>query len=359
MAAIFLTAALLLIGYMCCMFIVGLKAQDNSLVDIAYGPAFLFACWGTWFFRGELIPHFRPLLLLFLLTLWGLRLGLHIGLRHRGQGEDFRYRKFRKDWGDTIIWRSFLQIYMLQGAVVLVVATPILLTMGAPGGALAWSDLLGILLFSLGFFFEAISDWQLTVFKRGGANKGKIIMHGLWRYSRHPNYFGEATLWWGIFLIGLAGPYGLYGLISPLTIAFLLLKVSGIPMLEVKYQGNPEFEAYKARTNAFFPWFERKTRYSGYHLRRDRSNNGTTQRQQGKAKVAVIGGGVAGIVAAHLLQKTHQVTLFEQGDYLGGHTHTIAIPEGPDAGTMVDTGFIVFNEATYPYNRWRLLSEQN
>ena len=103
MAAIFLTAALLLVGYMCCMFIVALKARDNSLVDIAYGPAFLVACWGTWFFSGELILHFRPLLLLALLTLWGLRLGLHIGLRHRGQGEDFRYRKFREDWGDTII----------------------------------------------------------------------------------------------------------------------------------------------------------------------------------------------------------------------------------------------------------------
>lgn len=258
MAAIFLTAALLLLGYMCCMFIVGLKARDNSLVDIAYGPAFLVACWGTWFFSGELTLHFRPLLILSLLTLWGLRLCLHIGLRHRGRGEDFRYRKFREDWGDTIIWRSFLQIYMLQGAVVLVVASPILLTIAEPGGALVWSDLLGVLLFSLGFLFEAISDWQLTVFKRGGSNKGKIIMHGLWRYSRHPNYFGEATLWWGIFFVGLAAPFGLYGLISPLTIAFLLLRVSGIPMLEVKYQGNPEFEAYKTRTNGFFPWFERK-----------------------------------------------------------------------------------------------------
>ena len=292
--------------------------------------------------------HFRPLLLLGLLTLWGLRLGLHIGLRHRGQGEDFRYRKFREDWGDTIIWRSFLQIYMLQGAVVLVVATPILLTIGAPGGSLTWSDLLGVLLFFLGFFFEALSDWQLTVFKKGGANKGKIIMHGLWRYSRHPNYFGEATLWWGIFLIGFASPSGLYGLISPLTIAFLLLKVSGIPMLEVKYQGNTEFEAYKARTNAFFPWFERKNPINSFTL------GGVEiimeqQNDRDKGTVAVIGGGVAGIVAAHLLQKTHQVTLFEQGDYLGGHTHTITIPDGPDAGTPVDTGFIVFNEATYPH----------
>lgn len=258
MTALFFTAAALLLLYMCCMFLIGLKARDNSLVDIAYGPAFVFACWGAWFFSGDMIPHFRPLLLLSLLTLWGLRLGLHIGLRHRGKKEDFRYQKFRRDWGDTIIWRSFLQIYMLQGAVVFIIATPVLLAIGAPGGSLAWSDIVGIVLFFIGFLFEAISDYQLTVFKRGGANKGKVIMHGLWRYTRHPNYFGEATLWWGIFLIGLGSPYGLIGIISPLTIAFLLLKVSGIPMLEVKYQGNPDFEAYKARTNAFFPWFEKK-----------------------------------------------------------------------------------------------------
>ncbi len=259
MTAIFLTAAALLFVYMCCMFIIGMTARDNSLVDIAYGPAFLVACWGTWFFSGAMTLHFRPLLLLALLTLWGARLGLHIGYRHRGRGEDFRYRKFRQEWGNTIIWRSFLQIYMLQGAVVLVVATPVLLAIGAPGGAPTWSDLLGILLFSLGFLFEAISDWQLIAFKQDAKNRGKIIMHGLWRYSRHPNYFGEATLWWGIFFIGLAAPSGIYGLISPLAIAFLLLKVSGIPMLEAKYRENPEFQAYKARTNGFFPWFERKT----------------------------------------------------------------------------------------------------
>jgi steroid 5-alpha reductase family enzyme len=259
MTAIYLTAAVLLAWFMSCMFLIGLKARDNSLVDIAYGPAFLIACWGAWCLHGGLALHLRPLLLLALLTLWGVRLALHIGCRHSGRGEDFRYQKFREEWGDTIIWRSFLQIYMLQGAVILVVAAPVLLTIGAPGDALGWSDLAGVLLFSLGFLFEAISDWQLTVFKKGTANKGKIIMHGLWRYSRHPNYFGEATLWWGIFFVGLAGPYGLYGLVSPVAIAFLLLKVSGIPMLEVKYQGNPEFAAYKARTNGFFPWFERKT----------------------------------------------------------------------------------------------------
>jgi steroid 5-alpha reductase family enzyme len=260
MSTVFVTAAALLLVYMSCMFFVGWRAKDNSLVDIAYGPAFLIACWGAWLFGSDMPLHFRPLLLLTLLTLWGVRLGLHIGLRHRGRGEDFRYQKFRQDWGKTIIWRSFLQIYMLQGTIVLIIATPVLVTIGPPGDGPQWSDFLGTFFFLLGLFFEAVSDWQVTVFKRGGANKGKIIMDGLWRYSRHPNYFGEATLWWGIFFIGLGSPFGLYGLIAPLTIAFLLLKVSGIPMLEAKYKGNSDFMEYKSRTNAFFPWLPRKNK---------------------------------------------------------------------------------------------------
>ena len=250
-------AALLLLATMCCMFVVGMLAKDNSLIDIAYGPAFMVACWGAWLL-GEQTGHFRPLLLLGCVSLWGSRLGLHIGLRHRGRGEDFRYRAFRESWGKTFVWRSFLQIYMLQGAVVLVVALPILLAIAHPGNGLRWTDFLGALLFGCGFFFEAVGDWQLSRFKRDPAHRGRIIETGLWRYTRHPNYFGEAVLWWGIFIIGLGSPAGLWGLISPLTICFLLLKVSGIPMLEAKYLGNPQFEAYKARTNAFFPWFPKK-----------------------------------------------------------------------------------------------------
>ena len=256
MATVLETAAFLLLVSMSCMFIIGLVARDNSLIDIAYGPAFVIASWGAWLFGGS--SGFRPLLLLALVTLWGGRLGLHIGLRHRGKGEDFRYRAFREGWGRTIVWRSFLQIYLLQGTVVFVVALPILLTIASPGGGLRWTDFVGGLLFVLGFFFEAVGDWQLARFKKNPAHRGQLIEEGLWRYTRHPNYFGEATLWWGIFFIGLGSPAGLWGLISPLTICFLLLKVSGIPMLEAKYIGNPQFEAYKARTNAFFPWFPKK-----------------------------------------------------------------------------------------------------
>ena len=256
MNTVFACASFLLLAYMSCMFIVGLRARDNSLIDIAYGPAFVVASWGAWLFAGS--AAFRPLLLLVLVTLWGLRLGLHIGLRHRGKGEDFRYQAFREAWGKTIIWRSFLQIYMLQGAVVFLVALPIQLVIATPGRGPRWTDLLGVLLFGLGFLFEAVGDWQLTRFKKNPAHRGQTIEEGLWRYTRHPNYFGEAVLWWGIFIIGLGSPLGLWGLISPLTICFLLLKVSGIPMLEAKYLGNPQFEAYKARTNAFFPWFPKK-----------------------------------------------------------------------------------------------------
>lgn len=258
MATVFESAAFLLLASMSCMFIIGLLAKDNSLIDIAYGPAFVIACWGAWLFGEGTAVHFRPLLLLVLVTLWGGRLGLHIGLRHRGRGEDFRYRAFREAWGKTLVWRSFLQIYLLQGTVVLVVSLPILLAIASPGGGLRWTDFLGVLLFGLGFFFEAVGDWQLTRFKKDPAHRGQTIEEGLWRYTRHPNYFGEATLWWGIFFIGLGSPFGFWGLLSPLTICFLLLKVSGIPMLEAKYSGNPQFEAYKARTNAFFPWFPKK-----------------------------------------------------------------------------------------------------
>ena len=274
MTTVFLTATFLILACMGCMYMVGLLAKDNSLVDIAYGPVFIVACWGAWLASQAATDHFRPLLLLALITLWGVRLGLHIGLRHRGRGEDFRYRTFREQWGATLVWRSFLQIYMLQGAVVLVIALPVLLTIGAPGPGLRMTDLLGSLLFFCGFGFEAIGDWQMMRFKQAAANRGRIIQEGLWRYTRHPNYFGEALLWWGIFLIGLGTPAGIYGLLSPLTICFLLLKVSGIPMLEAKYRDHPEFAAYQARTNAFFPWFPRLGRDASSPNTKG-NNNGT------------------------------------------------------------------------------------
>ncbi|MCA1796200.1 MAG: DUF1295 domain-containing protein, partial [Geobacteraceae bacterium] len=175
-----------------------------------------------------------------------------------------RYRQWRESWGKTFVWRSFLQIFMLQGAVIYLVALPVILVMRNPGGSLGWLDLIGVLIWSLGFAYEVIGDWQLKQFKDDPENRGRIMRYGLWRTTRHPNYFGEATLWWGIFFIALGAPLGWLAIISPLLIDFLLLKVSGIPMLEERYADNPEFQEYKKHTNALFPWFPKSEQGGGY-----------------------------------------------------------------------------------------------
>ncbi len=252
---VFLLALSVLLVFMTAVFALAMYLKDNSIVDVAYGLAFTLACWAAYLSFGS--GHPRQVLALALVTVWGVRLAAHIYMRKGGDGEDFRYRKWRQEWGKTFVWRSFLQIFMLQGAVVFVVALPVLLLINHPGPALGPLDLLGTLVWLFGFGFEAVGDWQLLRFKKNPANRGHIIQTGLWRFTRHPNYFGEATLWWGLFLIALSAPYGTAAILSPLLIAFLLLKVSGIPMLEAKYEGNPEFEAYKERTHAFFPWFPR------------------------------------------------------------------------------------------------------
>ena len=245
-------AALALFITMTCVFVLALILRDNSIVDIFYGPAFVVAAgaaylkFATW--------HPRQILLMALLTIWGVRLGTHLLVRHRGRGEDFRYRQWREAWGSSFLWRSFLQIYMLQGAVILVVLTPVFIVLHDPGGNLSVLDAAGMAVWSLGFTFEAVGDWQLLRFMQNPENRGRIMTRGLWSTTRHPNYFGEATLWWGMFLIALSAPGGWVAVISPLTIDFLLLFVSGIPMLEKKYEGNPQFEAYRERTNVFFPW---------------------------------------------------------------------------------------------------------
>lgn len=235
------------------VFLFALWLEDNSIVDVAYGIAFVLVGWSGLLVLGS--GHTRQWLSVILITVWGVRLAVHILLRKQGEGEDFRYRQWREEWGKTIVWRSFLQIFMLQGSVIFLVALPIQLVINAPGGPLGTLDLAGVMIWLFGFGFEAVGDWQLLRFKANPENRGRIIQNGLWRYTRHPNYFGEAVLWWGIFFIALNAQHGIWAIISPVLIAFLLLKISGIPMLEAKYENHPDFILYKSRTNAFFPWF--------------------------------------------------------------------------------------------------------
>ena len=255
-------SAILVAVYMTVWFGVALVRKDNSVADIAWGLGFVLVAAYTFLFRRTSL--FLPVLVTSLVAIWGLRLAFHVGLRSRKRGEDPRYAEWRRRWGRSFVWRSYLQVFLLQGLFMLVIAWPVILVnthrwAHPPGAAtrdvFAW---VGTLVWILGFFFEAVGDAQLARFKRDPANKGKIMDRGLWRYTRHPNYFGESLMWWGIYGIALEVPLGWTTIVSPVLITFLLVRVSGIPPLERRYAGNAAFQGYARRTSAFVPRLPRK-----------------------------------------------------------------------------------------------------
>lgn len=242
-----------LLSYMTVLFGIGIYTKNNAVADIGYGIAFMVVILATLFqVSGALL---LTLLVAVLPFVWGARLALRIYLKNKGKPEDFRYRAWREAWGKSFVIRSFLQVYLLQGLVVFVVALPVLLSIRY--GAVTVIEplvFLGVLIWLLGFFFEAVGDYELDRFITNPDNKGKIMTTGLWKYSRHPNYFGESTMWFGIAVAGAGlSSVPLLGFVSPLLITFLLLKVSGVPLLEKHFEGNPAWEAYKARTSVFLP----------------------------------------------------------------------------------------------------------
>lgn len=251
-----LYSALAVFLYMILIFTIAQIKKDNSIVDIAWGPGFILVSILTFYISQKFM--FRQILVCALVVIWGARLAVHIAVRNRGRGEDYRYAKWRRDWGRWFFLRSFFQIFMLQGVILLVVVYPIILINHASGSGIRILDIIGISFWLIGFFFEAIGDYQLLKFKNRPENKGKIIAHGLWKYTRHPNYFGETIIWWGIFLIALSVRNGWTAVVSPLLITFLLLRVSGIAMLEKKYADNKDYEDYARRTSPFIPWFPKK-----------------------------------------------------------------------------------------------------
>ena len=248
--------AVLIALYMTVWYALALVKKDNSIADIAWGLGFVLVAVFTFFRRGSL---FLPLLVTALVVAWGARLALHILARNRKRGEDPRYAAWRAAWGRSFVWRSYLQIFLLQGFFLLVIASPVILVnvdRNYPYTERFW--LAGLLVWILGFLFEAVGDAQLARFRRDPANKGRIMDRGLWKFTRHPNYFGESMMWFGIWLIALEAPYGWTTVVSPVLITFLLVKVSGIPLLEKRYAGNAAFQAYARRTSAFIPWFPKK-----------------------------------------------------------------------------------------------------
>jgi len=248
---------LVIFVYMMLIFLIATFRKDNSIVDIGWGLGFIIIVVFNTLTTNYL--NIRTYIVLFLIIIWGFRLSYHIFIRNKSKKEDFRYAKWRKQWGKYFYLRSFFQIYLLQGILMIIIGYPIIFILNNNNKSLSILDFLGILIWISGFLIEAVSDYQLKIFiKEKKEYKGQIMTEGLWKYSRHPNYFGEALLWWGIFFISLNFEYGWTTIVSPVLIDFLLLKVSGIPMLEKKYKNNKEFQKYAEKTNKFFPWFPKE-----------------------------------------------------------------------------------------------------
>ncbi len=247
-----IASALFVFIYICSLFVTAQVLRNNSIVDIAWGMGFTGIGLVSLFFSGNFGSG--NIVLAAMTAIWGVRLSLHIYRRNRGKGEDFRYAAWRKAWGRYFLVRSFFQVFMLQGFFMFIIALPISMA-NFSEGSLGAAMVPGILIWTCGFVLETVSDRQLVAFKRKSGNKGKIMKSGVWRYSRHPNYFGEALCWWGIFVAAYPISGSQVSVVGPITITYLLVFVSGVPLLEKHYENNPEYQAYAKSTSIFIPWF--------------------------------------------------------------------------------------------------------
>ncbi len=254
--SLLLQSVVVIFIYMVVLYLIAQMVKNNSIVDIGWGLGFVLVVLSTFILSDNHNP--RSIASTVLVVLWGIRLFVHILKRNFGKPEDFRYAKWRQEWGRWLAVRAFFQIFMLQGFFMFIIAYPTVVNNDTSNWQFGVAEGLGILIWSIGFFFEAVGDAQLDSFKKKPENKGHIITSGLWRYTRHPNYFGEAVQWWGIFLLCFSSNCGWLGIASPLIITLLLRFVSGVPMLERKYQNNKEFLEYAKNTPAFFPWFPKQ-----------------------------------------------------------------------------------------------------
>ena len=252
---IFLLSGLCLLAYMSLLFIVAVLRRNNSIADIGYGIGFIVVATSSMFQNGG---HWYSSLATLLVMLWGFRLALRIGIRNFSKPEDFRYVGYRKNWKFFYL-RSYFQVFIFQGIIIYIISLPVLLINLYPKQPTIWLLILGVLVWAVGYYFEVIGDHQLDEFLKLPKKPSKYMTSGLWARTRHPNYFGESTMWWGLFILSLScSRYGIVAIVSPILITFLLTKVSGIPMVEKRWKDDPVWQKYKAITPAFFPRLTKK-----------------------------------------------------------------------------------------------------
>ncbi len=258
---IYLLAGLLTLGLMILLWLLSLALRNSSIVDIFWGTGFVIVTWAA-FLLGEEGYLPRKVLVAGLVTLWGLRLSIHILRRNWGKPEDFRYAKWREENGARWWWVSLFKVFLLQGVLLWIISAPLVAAeVGSTPTSLGVLEALAVVIWAIGFFFESVGDWQLARFKADPANRGRLLDRGVWRYTRHPNYFGDSAQWWGYYLMAAATGWGAWTVFSPLVMTFLLVRVSGVGMLEKTLKDSkPGYREYMEHTSAFVPWFPRRAR---------------------------------------------------------------------------------------------------
>lgn len=249
---VFWISALAIATVMLTVWAISVAVRDASIVDVVWGPGFAVVAWVA--LLNSEGDSGRALLLAVMATIWGLRLGIHLAARNLGKGEDYRYQAMRRRRGERFWIISLVTVYALQGVIMWVVSLPLQIGISQPDPGSAVLLIVGAVVFAIGLGFESVGDWQLQRFKADPANASRVMNKGLWRYTRHPNYFGDACVWWGIGLVAASTPLGVVGLVSPVLMTWLLMRVSGVPMLERSLVNRRAgYDEYVRRTSAFVP----------------------------------------------------------------------------------------------------------
>ncbi|MDV8149387.1 DUF1295 domain-containing protein [Arthrobacter sp. B10-11] len=249
--------ALAVAGVLAVTFAVAVAQKRHSVMDVAWGPGFVAVAAVSWLLSAGTGDDGRRLLLVLLTGLWGLRLGTHIGWRARGGHEDPRYEAMLSDAPGSRNVYALRRVYLPQGVVMFFVSLTVQVGMFATG-SLGWLALLGVVLWVVGFVFETVGDWQLAQFKKDPANKGTVLNTGLWRYTRHPNYFGDAAVWTGLFLIAADSWPGVLTILSPALMVWALAGKTGKPLTEKAMSARPGYKEYVESTSGFIPWPHRR-----------------------------------------------------------------------------------------------------
>lgn len=255
---LFLQAALIIIIFMFLIWALSVFIKNVSIVDIFWGLGFIIVDLVYFLMASEI--NTRKILTLILVTIWGLRLAIYLSIRNIGKVEDFRYQQFRKQFGPKRYWWfSFFQTFLLQGSLILLISLPLFaINTSSSSGILTFLDVVALLVWSIGFIFEAGGDYQLFKFKSNPKNKDKVLNKGFWKYTRHPNYFGDAMIWWAYAILSIASG-GYWHIIGSLVMTLLIIKVSGVLLLEKTLKiTKPAYKTYIESTNSFFPWFPKK-----------------------------------------------------------------------------------------------------